>query len=59
MIRMDQPGSDPLTPDSIPNPATRPAQVPNPAPTQPVRVPEKTPQKAHYVDPGETRGRFF
>ena len=55
MIRMDQPGSDPLHPDSIPNPATQPAHVPNPAPVRPVRVPDTAPQKAHH-GPGKSPG---
>jgi hypothetical protein len=47
MIRAHQPGSQPIDiPEVIPNPAVVPKQEPapnEPAPKEPVRVPEKVP----------------
>ena len=46
MIRAHQPGSEPIDiPDTIPNPVVVPTPTPTePAPKEPVRIPEKVPK---------------
>ena len=52
MIRAHQPGSEPIDiPETIPNPVVVPKPTPTPtepAPKQPVRIPEKVPSIRRY-----------
>ena len=52
MIRAHQPGSEPIDiPETIPNPVVVPKRTPTPtepAPKEPVRIPEKFPNSRRY-----------
>ena len=56
MIRAHQPGSEPIDiPETIPNPVVVPKPTPTPtepAPKEPVRIPEKVPQSGVSTAPG-------
>jgi hypothetical protein len=61
VIRAHQPGSEPIDiPETIPNPVVVPKRKPTPtepAPKQPVRIPEKVPRAGTMnevlLDPGD------
>jgi len=54
MIRVHQPGSEPIDiPETIPNPVVVPKRTPTPtepAPKEPVRIPEKVPYDVSMAD---------
>ena len=60
MIRAHQPGSEPIDiPETIPNPVVVPKPTPTPtepAPKDPVRIPEKVPQSGVSTADGCTAG---